>query len=265
MVKIATINILFELDHWEQRKQLLVEGLAAEQPDIIALQEVKLPEDTATWLATELEMPFVYLVPFQPFQISKRKRITYAIALLSRHPFLQQATLDLQSQGRFAQYVQIAPQGQPLVVCNGHYYWYPGSHPERDKQMRLLIDWLGEMPIEMPIVAVGDFNGTPDTPAIALLREKFTSAYAAHHGQEPDYTCPTPLVNLYPWKSLRHLWRNLIFNRTLTPWRGTLDYIFLNQNLSVQDCRLILNQPSPSNPYLYPSDHFGMVADVQFL
>lgn len=263
MVKIITINILFELDRWEERRRLLVEGLAAENADVIAVQEVKLPEDTGAWLAAKLEMPYVHLVPFQPFQIG-RKEISYGIAILSRYPFVQQATLDLQSQGRFAQYVQIAPQGQPLGICNGHYYWYPGSHADRDRQIKLLLDWLGQLPPEIPLVTVGDFNGSPDTSAIALLRQNFTSAYAAYHGQEPDYTCPTPLVHLNWRKSLRHRWRNLVFNRTLTPWRGTLDYIFINQYLSVQDCRLVLNLPAPHNPYLYPSDHFGIVADLEF-
>ena len=52
----------------------------------------------------------------------------------------------------------------------------------------------------MPIVAVGDFNGMPETPAIALMRERFTSAYAAIHGQEPEYTCPTPLKKHRSWQ-----------------------------------------------------------------
>jgi len=40
MVKVATINILFDLKEWIQRRELLVEGLMAEDVDLIALQEV---------------------------------------------------------------------------------------------------------------------------------------------------------------------------------------------------------------------------------
>lgn len=262
MVKVVTVNILFELDRWEQRRQLLVNGLAAEKADLIALQEVKLPEDTGTWLAEQLDMPYVDFVYRQK---PGKHGILHGIAILSRHPFVQQSTLDLQSQGKFAQYVQIAPQGQPLVFSNGHYYWYPGSHPERDKQIQLLVDWLGQLSPEMPVVAAGDFNGTPETSAIALMRQHFNSAYAAYHSTEPDYTCPTPLIQLNWLKFLHHIWRNLIFNKTLIPWRGTLDYIFINQHLRVRDCRLILNQPSPNNRWLYPSDHFGLVADLEII
>ncbi|WP_228052026.1 hypothetical protein [Sphaerospermopsis aphanizomenoides] len=37
-MKIITINILFKLNFWTQRRDLLVEGLKSENPDIIALQ-----------------------------------------------------------------------------------------------------------------------------------------------------------------------------------------------------------------------------------
>ena len=264
MVKVVTINILFEMEKWAQRRELLVEGLAAQQADLIGLQEVKLPEDNSAWLAQQLNMPYVQLVPYQvkddqgfPF---------YGGAILSRYPFTQQDTLDLQTQGRVAQYVQVEVDGQPLVFCNGHYYWYPGPSPERVKQVQLLLDWLGKLPPDMPIVAVGDFNGMPETPAIALMRERFTSAYAAYHGQEPEYTCPTPL------KKRRSLQRRVVkylvnawVHRRLRAWRGTLDYVFINQHLRVQNCQLILTEPAPNDRTLYPSDHFGIAAELEIV
>ena len=65
MVKVVTINILFETEKWAQRRELLVEGLAAQQADLIGLQEVKLPEDNSAWLAQQLNMPYVQLVPYK--------------------------------------------------------------------------------------------------------------------------------------------------------------------------------------------------------
>ena len=263
MVKIVTINILYDLAEWEMRRTLLVDGLKAEKADLIALQEVKFPENTAAWLAGELGMPYIQLVP------DRRKTGTNSAsvgnAILSRHPFVQEAVLDLQTQGRVAQYVQVNVDGQPLVFCNGHYYWHPGHHPERVKQVQLLIDWLSKFPPSMPIVSVGDFNGTPQTPAITLMKQRFISAYAAYNGHEPEYNCPTPLVRRN-WKQvLRLLIRDWIFNRTLRPWRGTLDYIFINQHLRVRSCQLILNQPALHSSTLYPSDHFGIAADLELI
>ena len=121
MVKVVTINILFEMEKWAQRRELLVEGLAAQRADLIGLQEVKLPEDNSAWLAQQLNMPYVQLVPYKG--LDDKGFPYYGGAILSRHPFTQQDTLDLQTQGRVAQYVQVEVEGQPLVFCNGHYYW----------------------------------------------------------------------------------------------------------------------------------------------
>jgi endonuclease/exonuclease/phosphatase family metal-dependent hydrolase len=263
MVKIVTINILYDMADWEQRRSLLVDGLQAEQADLIALQEVKLPENTAAWLANELGMPYVHLVPDS--RSTSINDMGVGNAILSRHPFVEEAVLDLQTQGRVAQYVQVNLDRQPLVFCNGHYYWYPGEHPERTKQVQLLIDWLSQLPSSIPIVAVGDFNGTPQTPAIMLMKQHFTSVYAEYHGQEPEYTCPTPLARRSWKKALRLLVRDLVSNRTLRPWRGTLDYIFINQHLRVRSCKVILNQPAQESRTLYPSDHFGIAADLEFV
>ncbi|MBW4511221.1 MAG: endonuclease/exonuclease/phosphatase family protein [Scytonematopsis contorta HA4267-MV1] len=263
MVKVVTINILYDMTEWELRRPLLVEGLRAEKADLIALQEVKLPENTAAWLADKLGMPYVQLVPDRRSTAINDTGVGNAI--LSRYPFVTEAVLDLQTQGRVAHYVEVNIDGRPLVLCNGHYYWYPGHHPERVKQVQLVMHWLSNLPASMPIVVVGDFNGTPDTPAIELIKQYFDSAYAKYHGQEPEYTCPTPLPRRN-WKRVIHLFiRDLISNRTLRPWRGTLDYIFINKHLRVRCCDLILDQPSPQSRTLYPSDHFGIVADLEIL
>ncbi|HEY9661027.1 MAG TPA: endonuclease/exonuclease/phosphatase family protein [Allocoleopsis sp.] len=263
MVKVVTINILFDLQDWAERRELLVQGLAAEQADLIALQEVKLPEDTSSWLAKQLDMPYVSLVPHHyPGQPGVPP---HGLAILSRYPFIQQASLDLSGQGRRAHYVQIEIDHQPIVLCNGHYYWAPGPAPERVKQIQQVLEWLGALPPDLPIVAVGDFNGEPQNPAIVLMREHFTSAYAARHGHEPAYTCPTPLIR----RGWRRIWKvillNLKYNPTFRPWRGTLDYVFINRHLQVNDCRIILDSPSPGDPTLYPSDHFGLAAELRIV
>ncbi len=151
-----------------------------------------------------------------------------------------------------------------MVFCNGHYYWQPGSTSERIQQIHLLLNWLETLPPKIPVVAVGDFNATPETPEMILMREKFTSAYAVYHGQEPDYTCPTPLIRKRKlWRALVLRSLNFLVHRTLKPWRGTLDYIFINQHLSVDDCKLILTEPASNNKNIYPSDHFGIFANLE--
>lgn len=264
-MKIVTINILFKLDSWKQRRELLVTQLKSENPDIIALQEVSLAENTAAWIAEQLNIPHIYKAVPQDVNDSD---LPFGLAILSRFPLEKTAALNLEHQGRIAQYAKIKlNENSSIVICNGHYYWYPGSHKKRNKQIKLMLNWLSEFDDKIPVISVGDFNGTPDTSGIKLIKSKYRSAYEVYHGTEPEYTCPTPLgQDKLGWMTkLKYLWRRLIFNKTLKPWKGTLDYIFVNQHLQVKDCRVILNQPAINNRYLYPSDHFGIVADLEIV
>lgn len=258
-LNIVTINILADLSHWDQRDNLLLEGLAALQPDFVALQEVRLPENPASWLADQLHMDHIYLSPKIGFEASRE-----GIAILSRLPFEQQATLDLEGQQRIAQFVRVNIQGQPLVIANAHLFWQPGNSAVRLRQAGRLVRWMQTLTDNPPIILCGDFNGTPETSAVTMMRQHYTSAYAAIHGREPDFTCPTPLPRS-TWSMLRTI---LGFFVLLRPqhikanWRGTLDYIFVNQKITVNDSRIVLDQPSPNDPRIFPSDHFGIYANV---
>lgn len=262
MIKVATINILFDMKFWDIRQDLLVEGLTQTNADIIGLQEINIAANTGERIAEKLNMPYIYQAKCQ--QLPYKGGPEYAIAIISRHPFIQQAQLDLQSQGRLAQYVQIEINNQPFIFCNGHYYWQPGSCQARMEQFKLLVDWLGELPPQLPIITVGDFNATPDTPEVEFLRDNFTSAYANYHNYEPEYTCPTPLVKITKTMQRKVGLRvmNMVVHHQLKAWQGTLDYIFINQHLQVNNCQLILTEPAANNQYMYPSDHFGIAAEL---
>lgn len=258
-VNIVTVNLLVDLSHWNARRDLLVDGLSALNPDLVALQEVQLPHNPASWLAEKLGMPHLYLSPKTGFEATRE-----GIAILSRHPFTDQATLDLQGQQRVAHYVQLVLAGQPLVVANTHLYWQPGNSAARLKQVGLILRWLSNFNEKIPVVICGDFNGTPESTAIEMMRQHYRSAYQVVHQREPEYTCPTSLPRS-TWSNLRTL---LGFFLLLRPqhmksdWHGTLDYIFVNQHLQVNDCRIVLDKPSPANAHIYPSDHFGIYANL---
>jgi endonuclease/exonuclease/phosphatase family metal-dependent hydrolase len=260
-VRIATVNILNDLARWEERRPLLARELAPLSPDLIGLQEVTDPLGTSTahWLAGELGGYSVFVSPK-----TGRGRTREGVAILSRLPVERQAAIDLRSQQRTAQFVQVRVGGRPLVFVNGHYYWPPGADAARLRQVERLLDWLGALPPDTPVIACGDFNGTPESRAIALMRQSFASAHAARHGREPDYTCPTPLVTGRPVRSAvaRGLLR-LFSNRPGESWRGTLDYIFISPQLRVVECRVILDRPAPHDPGLYASDHYGLAATLE--
>src|SRR5262245_60842603 len=125
-LKVVTLNLLRELGRWPERRGLVARGLAELGADVIALQEVALPENTANWLAAELGGYRVWLCPETGARAHRE-----ASAILSRWPVVEHATLDLKTQARVAHYVRVDLDGQPLIFCNGHYFWKPLESVER--------------------------------------------------------------------------------------------------------------------------------------
>ncbi len=263
---IVSINILNDLSYWKIRRQLLVDQLLAQNPDLIALQEVSLKEKTsnAHWIAAELnrmkdekdDLYNVYLCPK-----TGSKQTEEGIAILSRLPVKRHEILDLLTQNRVAQLIEFRIEDEILVLVNGHFFWEPGESQARDAQVELLLDWLDTQPADIPVIVAGDFNSTPKTKAVLTMRQYFDSAHRILHGYEPEYTCPTPLPKSNKAK-LRSLasWALRTRSKPDQDWKGTLDYIFVDPRLHVIACEVVLNQPVSADETIYPSDHFGLYA-----
>lgn len=266
---IVTINILNDLSMWGKRRHLIVDQLTDLWPDLIAMQEVSLKGNTsnAHWLAQELnqrktdneDLYNLYLCP----RTGSKERVE-ALAILSRLPVKRHEILDLLTQNRVAQLVELRIEGQTLMLVNGKFFWHPGESPERKAQIELLLDWLDTQPAQIPIVVAGDFNGNPKTPSIEFMRQYFDSAHRAVHSDEPEFTCPTPLP-VSKRVQLRSMlkWRLGKRPKPDPTWRGTLDYIFVDPRLHTLECKLVLDKPDENNESLYPSDHFGIYALIK--
>ena len=124
---IVTINILNDLAMWGKRCHLIVDQLADLRPDLIAMQEVssKGNSSNAHWLAQELnqrktdddDLYNLYLCPR-----TGSKGSTEGVAILSRLPVKRHEILDLLTQNRVAQLVEVRIEGQPLMLVNGKFY-----------------------------------------------------------------------------------------------------------------------------------------------
>jgi endonuclease/exonuclease/phosphatase family metal-dependent hydrolase len=246
-----------------------VDQLASLAPDLIALQEVSLKDkiSTAHWIAAELNRQTrapareyqVYLSP-KTGQEAKRE----AIAVLSRLPVKRHQTIDLESQNRVAELVELRLEDRPLLLANGHFYWQHGESKARQEQVERLLNFLDEQAADIPVIVAGDFNSKPGMASVERMRRYFDSAHRAVHGEEPAFTCPTPLpysrLEEMRVRFLHRLGRNSYAAPT---WRGTVDYIFVDPRLETLDCRVVLDQPDEANPRLYPSDHYGLYALIK--
>jgi endonuclease/exonuclease/phosphatase family metal-dependent hydrolase len=261
ILRVATANILNDLSRWAERRTLLVRGLDALSPDLIALQEVTDPlgHSTAHWLAGELGGYSAHVCPKTGWG---RKR--EGIAVLSRWPVEAHEVLDLRSQQRTAQLVRVWAGGRPAVLVNGHYYWPVGADSAQVRQVGRVLDRLKALDPGTCVIACGDFNATPGSRAIALLSRTFDSAHRVCHGREPDFTYPTPLVS--GGRVRRIVTRGLLRLLSTQPgdvWSGSLDYIFVSPDVRVVECGVFLDQPSPDDPTLYASDHLGLAATLE--
>lgn len=269
---LVTINILNDLSLWNERGPLLVKQIADLEPDLIAMQEVSLEGESsnAHWVAEELNRcredkektpPYeVYICPRTGVYAKKE-----GIAILSRLPVKHHESLDLLTQTRVAQIVRFRVENCELLLVNGHFFWEPGISEKRQEQIELLLDFLDTQPVDLPVIICGDLNGLPESPAIERMRRYFDLAYRILHKQEPEYTCPTPLPHA-PKVKLRNVatWLMGMRPKPDPEWKGTLDYIFVDPRLQTEECRVVLNKPSENNSEMYPSDHFGLYAVIQF-
>ncbi len=200
-LRVTTINLLNDLSRWAERRSLLAEGLAPLSLDLIALQEVTSPlgQSTAHWLAGELGGYSVHVSPK-----TGRGRRHERIAVLSRLPVEGYEVLDLGSQERTAQVLTVRTGSRPVVFINGHYHWLPGVHGPRVRQVERVFRRAEALLPGTPVVACGDFNGLPGSPAVALMRRSFASAHESFHGGEVQSAsrCPAQIAEVVPYGTL---------------------------------------------------------------
>ncbi len=256
---LVTLNLLNKPSRWHERRQLIIDGLRALNPDVIALQEVSLPHNNAQWLADALGGYKVYTSP-KTGSLAEHE----AVATLSRLPVRTWRTLDLMHQRRVAQFVRLQVADQEVALVNGHFMFHVYDHVKRSLQVQRVINYVRLQAGALPIIACGDFNATPEMRTIQIMKQVFASAHELKHGREPEYTCPTPLV--YSLDKLRKSASrvgNFFLTQTTEPWRDVLDYIFVAGRIRVHECEVVLDQPAPNDATLYPSDHVGLFAQLE--
>ncbi len=241
---VATLNILNLADRWEERLPLLLADMAALQPDMMGLNEVVYPmqQDRLIGAAGEARYEAVRGWAGRP---------EYGNSLLIKAPlaFEPFGRVDL-GIARSAHGVLVTlPSGSRLALAVTHLHHPPESHAERLAQVEQLLAWLDHAPPHDAMVMLGDFNAGPGEPAHArMLAAGFQSAFREANGGEPGVTWPSGLQ---------------------APAMDTdgdpdcLDYIWVRGGIDVESARLTFDRAAVGDPTLYPSDHFGIAAQVR--
>jgi endonuclease/exonuclease/phosphatase family metal-dependent hydrolase len=252
-ISVATLNLRNRADRWQKRRELVVSQIVDAGPDLISLQEIFMPIAQGHWLRRQVNLRLTGSSR-QPYQlVQKRKHHPIhayfeGIGILSRLPILSHDWIGLGHGGRVALRANVElPTGLALDFVATHLHHCATDRQARQEQVVKLVGWLNdENRIPWQIVA-GDFNETPDGPAIQTMKQVYRSAYEDVYGREPLATFPTALVT------------------SPDGWAGCLDYIFLSRAIKPPArVGLFCHHPAGDDDTLYPSDHVGLLARLEF-
>lgn len=249
-ITAATINLRNRADRWRERRHLLVAQLVDAAPDLISLQEIYFPITQGNWLRNQINNRLTGTSKRPYHLIQKRKAHPIhgyyeGIGVLTKLPIFYSDAISLGYGGRIALRVNVElPNRQALDFVAVHLHHERHGQEARLEQAIQLVGWVnGRRRIPRQIIA-GDFNDTPDSLAIRYLRQSFRSAFAEKWGREPLATFPTALAQD-------------------VDWAACLDYLFLSPGAGVvKNARLFCHRPAENDDTLYPSDHAGLLIEL---
>ena len=243
----------------ESRLAMIIEGLRALDPDVVALQESPITRrrgDVAARIAQALGLVHVHArATERVFRLRLLGRLIVGAlgfvegpAILSRFPIAAAEVYDLPRcqrwlDPRVALRADIRTPAGVVAVFS--------THTSRDDcQTRRVAELAGE-PSGRPAVVMGDLNTGETAPALAAFREHgFVDIFRAANPDTPGLTvwqrieAPAPTV----------------FRR--------VDYVFVKagdgREATAVSARLVLNTPRARDDggVLWPSDHYGVFAEV---
>jgi endonuclease/exonuclease/phosphatase family metal-dependent hydrolase len=251
-LRYLSLNLRNLMDRWPERMPLLLAEFAALQPDVAGLQEVVYPLQQDRLLGASGEGRYAV-------RRAWAWRPEVGNSLLVREPLASGLApagegdrLDL-GYARAAGRAELTlADGPRLRLVNLHLHHEVG---EADALVRLAqaeaaLDWLASLPAVDATIVSGDFNASPAEATYArMVAAGFRSAFAEANGAEPDVTWPSGLQ---------------------APGMDTdgepscLDYVWVTGPLRVRAARLCFDRPDVDDPTLYPSDHRGILADLEY-
>jgi endonuclease/exonuclease/phosphatase family metal-dependent hydrolase len=241
---VATLNILNLADRWEERLPLLLADMAALQPDLMGLNEVVYPMQQDRLIGAAGDGRYEAVRGW-----AGRPEYGNSLLVKSPLPFEPFGRIDLGIARAAHGVVVTLPGGSRLAFAVTHLHHPPEAHAERLAQAEQLVGWLGAAPAHDAMVMVGDFNADPREPAYArMVKAGFRSAFDTANGGEPSVTWPSGLQ---------------------APAMDTdgdpdcLDDIWVRGAVEVEQARLTFDRAAVGDPTLYPSDHFGIAAQVR--
>lgn len=255
MVRVATLNLLNNPHgRWSDREGLVIEQAKALEADLYAFQEVAARTDQIDRIADGIGPGYRAVTLANPDPSSIK-----SLAIVTRLDVVSESSCVDMPAGDLALRVDVQAPGaaSAITVATTHLLFAPSTAGSRTRvaQAEHLLRWLDDA---LPAtVLLGDFNSSDDGGAVTFLEQHFRSAHRHVHGSEPAVTHPTPLVEALDVEKA--------FGIPVFPDGdgAPVDYVFVRGDVEIVSCAVAWDVPSAENPNLYPSDHFGLVADLR--
>jgi len=243
--RVVTLNLEQDHKRWPARRPLIEAELARLKPDIVGLNEVSVPLQSAQLLRTALSTAAgggYGLV--QQTKVNGLSTVE-AEALLSRFPVIESGNLDYQAGDMVALVGRVLVGGAPLDVVVTHLYRSRGEDSLRLFQVQRLLEWIEARDPAVPRIVCGDFNASLDKPSAALMATRF----------RPTQTAPTAFTPLagYDGAVSHPYWPRM---------DRCIDYIWVSPEIEVLASGVCFDRPDPTDTTLWPSDHAGVWADL---
>ncbi len=246
--RVAFLNLEQAHRRWEKRRHLIVEQLADLAPDIFAMNELSVPVQTGRWLQTKAtERIGRQYALVQQTKTNSGSRVE-GEGVLTRFPILETGNLDYRTQDYVALVARMEIERRIVDVYVTHLYMSRGDESLRVFQVQQLLEWIDSRADADAQIVCGDFNAAPDKPAAQLMAETFTATQSAP-------TAFTPLANEAGGVAHEY-WPRM---------DRSIDYIWLRGGLTSTASEVCFNSPDPKDETLWPSDHAGLWADLDWV
>ncbi len=242
-LRVVTLNLYHDKAEWSQRLPLIVDGLRALDPDVIALQEVLQTEHLPNQ-ADSLAAALGYRVQFVSTDAPDHPR-RYGNALLTRDPVQTASWTRLApvDDARTIGHARVVIRGQPVNLYFTHLHWTRDGGAIRARQLQDALAFIDRTAGAAPTLLTGDFNAPATAPEMGVLTARFFDTYGALH-PHADADGATTL------------------NPHFFDHRARIDLVFAQlDTFDVQDARIVLDTPDAAGHW--PSDHFGTYVELQ--
>ncbi|MBA4261171.1 MAG: hypothetical protein C0443_03885 [Comamonadaceae bacterium] len=250
-MRLVSLNTWKAEGDYPQRVRAMVDGLSALSADVIALQEDLRTADGLTHTALALGRALSMHLSWVPARAKPRRvgqhhtLTTSGLAVLSRRPVLEQRVLELPQDERdgerVAQCVRLPGAAGEGWLVNLHLTHLPDRADLRRAQLEVVLQAMGGLAAERPLVLCGDFNAEPGDPELAGFLQP-----------------GGPLVDVFAGRpKVTHL--------AASGQAFNLDHVFLRtmeakRPFELGDARVALERPDQHG--VMPSDHFAVCVDL---